>query len=103
MSQTQQRWRASGWGADKRVGLGLWLACQRLEQTGKTADVGSGAGVGEGHSCKCGVTTIFRHSLTVDIQYLYTKLKQTIGKIKGNPVSDNQDLHRCMFTFCTLI
>lgn len=76
VSQTQQRWRASGWGEDQRVGLGLWLACQRLEQTGKTAAVVSGAGVGEGHSCKCGVTTIFWHSLTVDIQYLYAKYRK---------------------------
>ncbi len=61
MSQTQQRCRGSGWGEDQRVGLGLWLSCLRLEQTGNTAAsaAGSGAGGGEGHSCKCGVTTIY--------------------------------------------
>lgn len=75
VSQTQQRWRGSGWGEDQRVGLGLWLACPRLEQTGNTAAsaAGGGAGGGEGHSCKCGVATIYW--MFCLWTYLYTEFK----------------------------
>lgn len=59
VSQSQQRWRGSGWGKDQRVGLGLWLACLRLERTGNMAASAACSGAGEGHSCKCGVTTIY--------------------------------------------
>ena len=59
MSQTQQRWRGSSWGEDQRVGLGLWLACLRLEHTGNTAAAaaadsgggGGGGGAGGGGGC----------------------------------------------------
>lgn len=46
MSQSQQRWRGSVWGEDQRVGLGLWLVCLRLEQTGNTAAFAAGSGAG---------------------------------------------------------
>lgn len=49
MSQSQQQWRGNVWGEDQRVGLGLLLACLRLELTGNTAaSAAGGAGAGGG-------------------------------------------------------